>query len=565
MDNSAVEYSLLDYAAIMWKRWLWVLIPLVVLSAAAVVWTVTRPLSYEAEARVFVGPTVVQQEIGGASQNIGALNRELENERNFAFSDDVEQRVEAALGELPSIRITPATEGDVLVFRAPAGDPDEAALNANTWADKYIEAKRADALAEIETAAASLQQRLVELRVERQEVRADLDALDERIARASQAGNEELAASLQRDYDRLADTLQFDLGVLTSEASATSESLAQLRREAVLAAIGEARIVQAASAPVNTTNAPLSRNLALGIVLGFLAGFGLALLAETRDTRLKGPSDLQELTDLPVLASIPEARKREEPGLALATHRDPEGVYANAYHKVRSSLEFLTLDGDISSVLITSAGATEGKTTTSCNLALAYAMVGKRTVLADVDFRRARIHSVFGIERAPGLSDTVIHQIPMASVGQSVAEPGLESLLVIPAGTAPPSPSAFVGTKGFRDTVAWLGDQADLVVFDAPPMLAVSDPHTLAKSVDGVILTVRANSTTRRELMETINALRTSGANMLGLVLVGVDDSEVYGRYYSYESTDSSNGNTAAPSKGDLWSTSRPAEEPIQL
>ena len=389
---ATTDYSLLDYFAIVRKRWPWVLVPVVVLVPLAAAWTLTRPPVYRAEARVLLADTAAQatldQTIGG-----GGAPRELSNEISLANSDLVEQLVERELGRLPAVTIAADSGADVLAFRSSASTAEGAAEFANTWAEQYIGVKRDEAVADIAAATISLQERLEELRAERQRIRAPLDQLDDQIGRAA---DPEVADRLQRQYDRLADDLRYELELVTGQAEATVAGLTALELESEFASLGAVRIIQVAAPPLSTSNPPLSRNLALGATLGLMAGFGLALLAENRDSSIKSALDVAAVTDLPVLASIPEAEKRQQQMLPTAAHADAEGRFANAYHKVRSSLEFSSLEGELRTVLVTSPGASEGKSTSSSNLALAFASVGRQTVLVDVDFRRARIHEIYG-------------------------------------------------------------------------------------------------------------------------------------------------------------------------
>ncbi|MGB5757346.1 MAG: polysaccharide biosynthesis tyrosine autokinase, partial [Acidimicrobiales bacterium] len=333
-------------------------------------------------------------------------------------------------------------------------------------------------------------------------------------------------------------------------------NLTDLELRAELSAVGEARFVQVAVPPESSSNPPLSRNLALGTVVGLIVGFGLALLAETRDQTIKSAADIEAVIDLPVLASIPLATKKQLPELSIATHRDPEGVFADGYHKVRSALEFASFDKTINSILVTSPSPAEGKSTTSSNLALAMSSVGNRTVLIDVDFRRPNIHNFYKVAQSPGLSDVTLYGAEMRSVAYSIQEPGLQNLLIMPTGTVPPSPAAFVGAAGFLGTLKRIEAEADIVVMDAPPLLAVSDAHTLSRHVDAVLLTARAGQTTKGELAEVVKVLSQVGANVIGVVLIGVEEADTYGKQYYRSDTRPA----AIPSgaTGDLWAENIP-------
>ncbi len=521
---NATDYSLFDYLTILRRRWLWSLIPVVLLVAAAYLYSTTRADRFVASANVLLADTAAQRTLDAGSGNTGSLS----NEISLARSDAVEQLVVEDLGDLPDIAISSQSKADVLTFTAESDDPDRAALAANTWAESYVEVKRDEVVASIATAIERLQSRLEEIRTERQNLRQPLDDLEARITDAAP----EDAPALQAQYDRLADDLSYELDLLAAQSQATLASLANLELQAELSTLGTARIVQVANPPQERRNPPLSRDLALGATVGLLAGFGLALLADTRDNTIKSSGDVETATGLPVLAAIPDAGSKYKGELARATWDEPEGVYADGYQKLRAAIEFATMNKKLKSVLITSPNPKEGKSTTASNLAIALSTVGKRTILLDLDFRRGRIHQIYGIPNAPGLSDHILHDAQLATVARHVE--GAEHLFIIPNGTTPPNPAAFVGTPRFLSTVEWMEGQAETVVLDAPPLFAVSDTYTLAKNVDAVVLTARVGKTTKSELQEVLSVLGQVDANVVGVVLVAAKKGSGSYSYYNY-------------------------------
>ncbi len=547
------EYTLLDYLTIARKRWLWLAIPVLLFGGLAAFYSISQADRFEASSGVLLADSAAQRTLDPTSQNANFLNRELSNEIKRANGDRVEALVEDRLGQLPTVEIDSDPDADMLLFTSSSDTAEQAALDANTWAEMYIQVKQDEAVRTIDSAMSRLSENLEALRIERQTLRAPLDEIDDRI---SATADPEAAARLQRDYDRLADDLRYELELLDNQAATSVASLTQLELQAGLSEVGEAQVIEAAEPPESPSNAPISRNVIAGILAGLVVGFALALLAEMRDNTIKSAADVQAITDLPVLASVPEANKREQKSLGMATARDPEGVYADSYQKLRSSLEFLSLEGKVKSVMVTSPSPAEGKSTTSANLALAMSSVGRKTVLVDLDFRRATVHQIFGMRQTPGLSDFVLHGAALNGIAYSVNEPGLEDLLVVPTGSIPPNPSSFVGTKRFQETIDWLETQADVVLLDTPPLLAVSDAHTIGKNVDAVVITARAGSTTKAELTEVINAMRQVGANLVGVVLIGVEETDGYGKKYTYshDSVSASGPGPNTVNDGDLWS-----------
>lgn len=557
------EYTLLDYLSVARKRWVWIAVPVLLLGCLAGYYSMSQDDRFEASAGVLLADSAAQRTLDPASQNAQFLNRELSNEIKLATSDKVEILVSERLGVLPEMEVDSDPDADMLVFTSSSATADRAALDANTWAEMYIQVKQNEAVRTLNAAKSRLSESLEALRIERQTLRAPLDEIDDRI---SSAADPAIAAALQRDYDRLADDLRYELELLDTQAASSVSSLTQLELQAGLSAVGEAQVIEVAEAPDGPSNSPISRNVAAGVLGGLVLGFALALLAEMRDNTIKSATDVQAITDLPVLASVPEAKKREQKMLGLATHRDPEGVYADSYQKLRSALEFLSLEGKVTSVMVTSPNPAEGKSTTSANLALAMSSVGRRTVLVDLDFRRATVHEVFGIRQAPGLSDFVLHGVDLGQIAYSLNEPGLEDLLVVPTGSVPPNPASFVGTRRFVDTIDWLEEQADMVLLDTPPLLAVSDAHTISRHVDAVVITARVGSTTKGELMEVIGSMRQVGANLVGVVLIGVDEAETYGKrsYYADIPVGVDDGHGGGFQGGSLWGDRNvPAPQPV--
>ncbi len=563
------EYTLLDYLSVARKRWIWIAVPVLLLGGLAAFYSISQEDRFEATAGVLLADSAAQRTLDPASQNTGFLSRELSNEIKLATSDKVEILVAERLGELPEMTVDSDPEADMLVFTSSSATADRAAVAANTWAEMYIDVKQDEAVRTIDAAIGRLSESLEALRIERQTLRAPLDEIDDRI---SAAADPEVAAGLQRDYDRLADDLRYELELLDNRAASSVSSLTELELQAGLSAVGEAQVIEVAEAPDARSNAPLARTVAAGVVGGLVLGLALALLAEMRDNTIKSAADVAAITDLPVLASVPEANKRDRKLLGMATAREPDGVYADSYQKLRSSLEFLSLEGlndeGVKSVMITSPSPSEGKSTTSANLALAMSSVGRRTVLVDLDFRRATVHKIFGIHQSPGLSDFVLHGADLSRIAYALVEPGLEDLLVVPTGTVPPNPASFVGTRRFLTTIDWLESQADVVLLDTPPLLAVSDAHTISKHVDAVVVTARVGSTTKAEMLEVIGAMRQVGANLVGIVLIGVDEAESYGkRYYQADAvTDYDAGPPPGVNGGDLWSahSGRQVQPPVR-
>lgn len=523
------ELELTDYIRILRRRRLWVLVPLVVSMALAGLLTVNQAPRYCASAQVFLGASEAQRGLQGDS-NVNIANRDVANEINVAFSDEVRNAVIGQLGVDPDVTVTGDSGSDILWFEGCGTDADAAPLYANAWANVYVNTKQQQAVDSIAVAIEGFQTRLDELRVTRAEARADLDALEERLARAGDNASATLQAEANRERDRVAP----ELGLIDSQIQTVAGAITQLELDSDLASTGTARVTQFAAPPLQPSNAPLSRNLILGAFGGLVLGAAAALLAENLDRSIKSSDDI---TGIPVLGSIPRpGRDLADSELALAAMNHTGSTVAEAYQKIRTSVEFALLGRQITSLLITSPDEAAGKTTTSSNLAWAMSAVDHRVVLADVDFRKPRIHEVFRCPPEPGLSDNLLHGTALSRLALRVDD-DRSNMVVIPTGAQPPSPGDFVASPAFSGLLRNLESEADLVILDAPPVLPVSDALSIARQVDAVIVVAKAGKTTGRDLTKAVESLQAVGADVLGVCLVGVRSDQAgysYGYGYGY-------------------------------
>ena len=524
------ELQLTDYLHILRRRWIWLWATTTIILVASLVLTIVRDPRYAATAQVGLGNSAAQDAIRSNSfTNVGAASRELSNEVNLAVSDAVTTEVFDQLDLEPDVTITAEDESDALRFTATAATPDDAALHANTWAQVYVDTKRRQATESIEEAVEVFATDLAALRADRLELREPLDVLEDRLTRAN---TEEEQTLLQVQITRLTADLATEFDLLDVQVQAVAENITSLQLSSRLAATGTARIVQIAAPPQGPTNGPLWRNLVLAGFVGLLSGAVAALLAENLDRTIKTTEDVSSL-GITVLGSIPAPnRSLPESELPLATMRYSGTPVAEAYQKIRTAVEFALLGREINSLLITSPNQSEGKTTTSSNLAWAMSAVDYRVALVDVDFRRPRIHNVFNCAPSPGLSDNLLSRIPLPQLALRVDEHGSRNLIVIPTGTQPPNPADFVASPAFSALIHSIEDEADLVVLDAPPVLPVSDAPSIGRHVDAVIVVVKAGSTTRDQLVDALDDLGAVGADVIGVCLVGLRTAGAhYGNY----------------------------------
>ena len=534
--NSSSELELGDYVAILRRRWIWFLLPTVMLPWAAFFYSTSQPDRFDASARVLLGDSAAEEAVGTVSQSIAFRNRLLENELLLATGDtadaEVARRFGVSLDDVPPVSASAERSTDVLVFQATAGNPESAANIANAWAETYLVLKQNQTQDSIDGAVTQFEQKLEELQLERAATRADLVSLEDRLARSTDATR----TQAQLQVDREASRISGQVTLIDAQITSTVNSITDLRLSADLALGSGPRVITAATPPASSSNAPVSRNVIIGLVLGAVVGAVVALLRENLDRAIRTSEDLADF-GLVHLGSIPKASRSQQAGeLALASLEDDQGAQAVAYQKVRSSIEFIAAEQRLRSVAVTSALQSEGKTTTAANLATAMAQTNTRTILIDCDLRRPRIHKAFRVTQSPGITNVVLDR---STLPESVWPiPSLaESFVVLPAGSLPPHPASFMSTPAFAEASRDLLSMGDFVVFDAPPVLPVADTLTLVKHVDGVIVVVSAGKTKRDQLEASLESLRTAGADVVGAVLVGVKVGD--GKYeYRYDGDD---------------------------
>jgi non-specific protein-tyrosine kinase len=252
--------------------------------------------------------------------------------------------------------------------------------------------------------------------------------------------------------------------------------------------------------------------------LGALAGAGLAFLLEYMDDTVKTPEDLQA-TGLGAIGIVQRVassngKKKDSPIFSI---NEPKSLAAEAYRTLRTNLQFSSLDIPLRSLVVTSAVATEGKTTTAANLAVVMAQAGNRIVLVDGDLRRPSAHKLFGLTNRTGLTTALVED-PEALNGY-LQESGIENLRVLTAGPIPPNPQELLGSQRMKELLRRLEEEADIVVIDTPPTLVVSDANVLAARASGVLMVVNTGKTRRAAVRQAVEGLRKVGANLLGCVL----------------------------------------------
>lgn len=321
------------------------------------------------------------------------------------------------------------------------------------------------------------------------------------------------------------------------------------------------------------------RNALLGFVLGCLLAVALVMVAEALDTRARSGDEIAALLGLNLLARIPKPPRKLRARHVLVTLVAPNSFEADAFRLLRANLELANLERHAKTIMITSASPGEGKSTTAANLGVALAWSGKRVVLVDLDLRRPFLHRFFGFDEHTGLTSVALgyrtledalmpvalskasHSIesglfssdnghvlpqwqedasrPVATASSNgdghPGEPGKAfALEVLPTGPLPPGPGDFVGTTTLSQLLAQLRERADVVIIDAPPLLAGSEGPILSGKVDAIVVVSRLDAARRPALTELRRLLANATATKLGFVLTSTKRTDGYGYGYGF-------------------------------
>lgn len=416
--------------------------------------------------------------------------------------------------------------------------------------------------------------------------------IDEKIANQKAEMARELEAKVKNLNERLA-TLKgqidkykgqylsfpskaIELARLEREAKVNNDlfSTLKLRQQEVLVKSAEGRIeevtvIEPAALPTVPINKPnVQLNMIVGSLMGLFLGIVLAFMRESFDTSIGTIEGVEDFLKLPVLGVIPRFDEKEVLEVAakelpagttpetldlfskLVTLYDPKSVLAEAFRSLRTNVLFAGMDRNVKTLLFTSAGLGEGKSTVVINLAIALAQDGKRVLLVDSDLRKPIIAPRLGLPREPGLSEVLVGGTPWREAVRSVTDlmlgtlgvdcvmntPGLDNLNVLASGAIPPNPAEFLNSKRLKDLILEMREEYDFVLFDTPPILPISDAVTVGSRVDGAVLVYQVGRVGRNALKRAKFLLEHAQAVVLGTVLTNVrpEVTPEYA-YYRYE------------------------------
>ena len=483
------------------------------------------------------------------------------------MSKDLSQAQSDRLSKESLYRLVAKDEAEVSVTQAGQGSQGNSLLGTLEAKEADLREQYAEALAQYGPAypkALRLQQQIKdeESLISRERGRIVENIHNEYVAALQR--ERALAAAVEQqkaEVDRV-NQLLIEHNILKREFDSNQQlydNLLQRLKDATVSAGLQAtniHIVDEAPIPTYPVRPNKLRNIEFALAAGLALGIALALTKEALDNSIQNALEMEKLTGLPALAIVPLShsarmhRSKLLDGIGvhtpatymveLAVIKKPEAAISEAFRALRTAVLLSTAEHPPQIVLITSAQPSEGKTATSLNLAAALAQKGSRVLLIDADMRRPRLSSALNIPNRQGLSDMLS--------GSSEFDPGLvlkvealDSLFLLPSGPRAPNPAELLCSRKLEQLLEWLRRGFDHIIVDSPPVLPVTDSTILSTLVDGVIMVVACESTSRAALNRACRVVEHSGGRILGTVFNKVDDRRdgyyghrYYHGYYSY-------------------------------
>ena len=291
-------------------------------------------------------------------------------------------------------------------------------------------------------------------------------------------------------------------------------------------------------------------NLAIGVVLGLTLGIGYAFIREFLDHTVKSIEQI-ERKGMTVMGIIPDmhhqssgaGKKREVPQPSkggkdfkrrLITLEDPKSPVSESYRSLRTNIAYSSADKKIRSLLVSSPQPGEGKSTTTANLAIAFAQLRRKTLLIDADLRKPVQHNVFDHSRGPGLAEYLIGEVE--DVSSIIQTTKVENLYLMTAGGLPPNPSELLGSERMSLMVEKLENEWDMVLFDSPPIVAVTDATMVSAEIDAIVMVVKAGQTDLSAIDRALDTIQNVKAPLIGVILNGANPETLAGKYSYYYS-----------------------------
>lgn len=512
--------ELRQYLSVLW-RWLWLIALCAVVAAFCSWWVVKdQPDLYQTSTTLMIGSAI--EKANPTSVDLTSSERLALTYSELIKREIILRATAQALGfedGWPALREKIGTNlirgTQLMEIQVVDTDPQRATLIANEVSRQLIDAVQESKpvtanRAFIEEQAASLPAKIQAAQQEIQDLEAQLGS-----------------AFSAREITEL----QNRISTLENQVSSWQTTFAQYQTLLGEGSINTLKVVEVAQLPTSPVSSQWVVEVLLAAVIGMILAVGAAFLVEYLDDTLKSSEDVTKATGITMLGAI-SRMKAGDPTERLITIRHPRSPISEAYRALRTNLQFSSLDNPLRSLVVTSPNPLEGKSTTLSNLGVVMAQGGKSVILVDSDLRRPMLHKIFQLPNREGLTSLLLEEEPV--LDGRIQETGIQNLRVLTSGPLPPNPSEMLASQRMSRLIAALEKEADVILFDSPPVLPVTDAAVLSPQADGVLIVADAGRTRRAAARQTVETLRKVGINVVGAALNRISPRRSEGHYYYY-------------------------------
>lgn len=526
------------------RKWWWLIVAATVIAGSISYFAASRqPPVFRAQTTLLIGSAINNPNPSG---NEFWLSQQLaETYTDIVQREVVRQAVmtELGLSWLPGYLARTVPNTQLIEIAVTDSNPERAMVVANELARQLILQTPTSG----EQAGSAERQAFIQRQLDELEINIDQTAT-EITAKQEELGTLFSARQIAVTQDEIR-ALEIKLDTLRDNYAALLASTSQ-------GAVNSLSVIEPATVPQAPVGNAMIMTALMAAAIGFSLAAGAAYLLEYLDDTVKSPEDVQAAAQMPTLSGIAEYRAIEANAGPLVTMEQPRSPISEAYRALRTAVLFTNVDKRIRTVLITSAGPSEGKSYTAANLAVVMAQAGHRVLLVDADLRRPTQHRIFKIPRGYGLTDLLVDMNAsveptelvqtFVNLNKAVVESAQPGLFVLKSGSVPPNPSEVVGSAKMKLLLQLLPTRFDFVIIDSPPTLAVTDAVILSTRMDSVLMVAKASATRRNQLKQAVQRLREVNANLSGVVLNRLTpaNGEYYFYYYekSYYTSDKGDG-----------------------
>jgi succinoglycan biosynthesis transport protein ExoP len=526
--------ELREYIAPLRKWWWLILATTLVAALSSYAATRNQPPIYRANATLLIGSALEQ--VNPTGGEIVLASQLAQTYVELAKMTSIRQSTGQILGleRLPEYVVSNQPNTQLIRIDVTDTSTERAIAVANELARQLVQRSPTSTDEETETREAFINEQLDRLEINIQQTQDEITAKQLELAESFSA--------------REISELQNQITALENKLLVLQANYSSMRNTTQEGASNTISIVQMAEHAERVgPNKPLT--IAATALIGLILATTAAYLLEYIDDRMRSPEEIEQISGLPALAGIAHI-KSSNGEYHLVTLKQPRSPIAEAYRSLRTAVQFSNVDKPSHTILVTSANPSEGKSLTAANLAVVMAQAGHKTLLVDADLRKPVQHRIFGLNRRRGLTNLFLEAEQNAN-GLEVEQNGngkvekqnledvfqpvsqLPGLHIITSGPIPPNPSELLGSVKMKAILANLLSRFDYVIFDSPPILAVTDSIILSTQMDSVVLVVNVGQTRRAQLKRALKRLNEMNAKLIGTALNRLSRrNDGYGYYY---------------------------------